>query len=76
MTTVVKRAIKAAGGASALARRIGTITPQAVSKWKKIPPLRVAAVSAATGIPQHELRPDLYRPPEEISHGETEKVEG
>ena len=36
----------------------------AVSKWCRtgIPPERVIAVEKATGIPRHELRPDIYPP--------------
>ena len=53
-------AIQAAGGVSALARRIGVSQP-AIPGWKRIPPDRVLAVEAATGIPRTLLRPDLYR---------------
>lgn len=56
------RAIKAAGGASALARALG-IKQAAVSQWHRIPAERVPDVAAATGIPRHELRPDLWEPP-------------
>jgi DNA-binding transcriptional regulator YdaS (Cro superfamily) len=53
-------AIRAAGGTSALAKKIG-VTPQAISQWGVIPHARVAQVSLATGIPREELRPDLFR---------------
>jgi DNA-binding transcriptional regulator YdaS (Cro superfamily) len=36
------------------------IYPSAVLQWKKIPAERVPAVESATGIPRHDLRPDLY----------------
>ncbi len=49
----------AAGGVSALARQIGVSQP-AVSGWKRVPPDRVIAIEAATGVPRTELRPDLY----------------
>jgi hypothetical protein len=55
----LQRALKAAGGASALARAIG-LSRQAVQQWKRIPGTSVEAVHIATGIPPHELRPDLY----------------
>lgn len=55
-------AIDRAGGVNALAKKIGT-SSAAVAMWTKIPPLRVAAVEDATGIPRHELRPDLYDAP-------------
>lgn len=56
--TPLERAIAAAGNASALARKL-SITPQAVIQWKEIPHDRLADVADATGIPAHELRPDL-----------------
>lgn len=55
----LEQAIAAAGGVSALARRIGVSQP-AVSGWKRVPPDRVLAVEAATGIPRTAIRPDLY----------------
>lgn len=48
------------GMAAKLARELG-ITPGAISQWRYIPAERVAAVSAATGIPAAQLRPDLAR---------------
>ena len=33
--------------------------------WKHVPPQHVKAVSVATGLPPHILRPDLWDPPEE-----------
>jgi DNA-binding transcriptional regulator YdaS (Cro superfamily) len=35
----------------------------AVAMWKKIPPERVPDVERITGIPRHELRPDLWEKP-------------
>lgn len=60
----LRRAINAAGGLAELAREIG-ITAQAISQWDDVPPLRVLAVERATGVPRHELRPDLYPEPAE-----------
>jgi len=65
-TDHLSRAIKAAGGPSALARKLG-IKPQAVSQWKNVPAERVVEIEAATGIPRHELRPDLHRTPEDAA---------
>jgi DNA-binding transcriptional regulator YdaS (Cro superfamily) len=55
------RAIETAGSQAEFARRIGA-TPQAVGQWSRVPVLRVLDVENATGIPRHELRPDVYPP--------------
>jgi TorA maturation chaperone TorD len=52
-------AIRAVGGVSELARRIGISQPS-VSNWAKVPAERVLAVEAATGVARVALRPDLY----------------
>lgn len=48
-----------AHGPAALAAKLG-ISSQAVVQWDIVPPRRVLAVEAATGVSRHELRPDLY----------------
>lgn len=58
-TQALQRAINAVGGLDGIARPLG-ITPQAVSQWDEVPPMRVLAVERITGIPREELRPDLY----------------
>lgn len=52
-------AIRAAGGITELARRIGISQPS-VSNWDRIPAERVVAVEAATNVGREILRPDLY----------------
>lgn len=47
------------GGMAQLADKLG-IARQAIYQWKRIPADRVVAVERATGIPRHELRPDLF----------------
>ena len=46
-----------------------TLSPlQAIQAWLKknrVPAERVLAVEKATGVPRHQLRPDLY-PPEDL----------
>lgn len=61
-TEPLQRAIDSGGGLAALAGALG-ITEQAVSQWDEVPPLRVLAVERVTGVPRHELRPDLYPAP-------------
>jgi len=51
-------AIQKAGGGAALARLLN-ITRSAVTHWDLIPPDRLRAVAAVTGIPASDLRPDL-----------------
>ena len=55
-------AIRAAGGVSALAKKIGIAQPS-VSAWTRVPADRVTAIEAATGISREVLRPDLYAKP-------------
>src|SRR5215813_10374328 len=57
----LEEAIRAAGGVSELARRLGIAQPS-VSNWQRIPAERVAAVEQATGIDRTRLRPDLFAP--------------
>jgi TorA maturation chaperone TorD len=52
-------AIRAAGGVSELARRLGISQPS-VSNWDRIPAERVLSVEAATGVTRAILRPDLF----------------
>ncbi len=62
MNTVLRKAVELAGGQTALAEKIGK-TQGHVSKWLErdyIPPESVLQIELATGIPRHELRPDLY----------------
>jgi TorA maturation chaperone TorD len=55
----LSEAIRAAGGISELARRVGISQPS-VSNWNRIPAERVLDVEAATGVERVVLRPDLY----------------
>ncbi len=58
----LETAIRAAGGVSELARRIGISQPS-VSNWARIPAERVLLVEAATQVGREVLRPDLYGNP-------------
>lgn len=52
------------GNLTRLAREIG-VSHSTVLGWlaTRVPAERVKAVSAVTGIPPHELRPDVFDPP-------------
>ena len=55
----LQEAIRAAGGVTELARRIGISQPS-VSNWSRVPAERVLTVEALTGVARAILRPDLY----------------
>jgi TorA maturation chaperone TorD len=55
----LEAAIRAAGGITELARRIGISQPS-VSNWERVPAERVLSVEAATGVERAVLRPDLF----------------
>jgi TorA maturation chaperone TorD len=55
----LEEAIRAAGGITAFARRIGISQPS-VSNWRRIPSELVLSVEAATGVARGILRPDIY----------------
>jgi DNA-binding transcriptional regulator YdaS (Cro superfamily) len=58
------------GGAAGLADKLNAINPtrpvtrQAVHQWLQVPAVRAVDVEAVSGIPRHELRPDVFRQPE------------
>lgn len=47
-----------------LADHLG-IVPSAVTQWERVPARHVPRVAAFTGIPERDLRPDMY--PEEAA---------
>jgi TorA maturation chaperone TorD len=55
----LEEAIRAAGGVSELARRLGIAQPS-VSNWERVPAERVSSVEEATGVDRARLRPDLF----------------
>lgn len=58
------KAKAAVGGPKALGYRIG-IRSQACSNWDVVPADRVLEIERITGISRHELRPDVFGPPDE-----------
>jgi DNA-binding transcriptional regulator YdaS (Cro superfamily) len=66
----LQKAKDACGGPSGLADKLNSlnpekrISPQAISQWRQVPAVRAFDVEAVSGIPRHELRPDVFRQPE------------
>jgi len=58
---ITVKALKAAGGVTALARLLGIKQPS-VTRWSRIPPERCLAVEEITGVSRYDLRPDVYGP--------------
>lgn len=58
----LKKAIKAAGSVSALARSIGA-DRTSMQRWTHVPEQWIIKIEHATGVPREELRPDLYLAP-------------
>jgi TorA maturation chaperone TorD len=55
----LQEAIRAVGGVTELARRVGISQPS-VSNWSRVPAERVPVVEAVSGVARVILRPDLY----------------
>jgi TorA maturation chaperone TorD len=55
----LQEAVRAVGGVTELAHRIGISQPS-VSNWSRIPAEHVLSVEATTGVSRQVLRPDLY----------------
>jgi len=63
----LKKAIESCGGQSSLASLIGKKQAH-ISIWlnrdKKVPAEMVLTIEKVSGVPRHELRPDIYPPDE------------
>lgn len=59
---IVQKAADRVGGITELARKLGIKHP-AFHSWTRVPAERIIDLEAVSGIPRHELRPDLYKPP-------------
>ena len=62
----LRRAVDIAGGQTALARLIGKKQGHVwwwLNKKTLLPPEIALRIEAATGVPRHELRKDLWEPP-------------
>jgi TorA maturation chaperone TorD len=70
----LQEAIRAVGGVTELARRIGISQPS-VSNWTRVPAERVLQVENASGIARTTLRPDLYIEPnvDDVARGRAQE---
>lgn len=59
-TEALIKAKEVAGGNAGMAGKLGDLTSQAVSQWKRVPAGRVLEVERITGISRHVLRPDVF----------------
>lgn len=59
----VEEAVKSEGSLRAVAARLG-ITPQAIAQWPRKGPRaeHVPLLEEMSGVPRHEIRPDIYGP--------------
>lgn len=60
--TGLRAAIKVVGNQATLAEKLG-VRQQSVSEWVRrntVPAERVLDIERLTGVPRHEIRPDLY----------------
>ena len=67
--TALDEARDKVGGDRGLARALTGISSQAVSQWRRVPPLRVLEVERATGVSRNRLRPDMYPLEEQAEAG-------
>ncbi len=74
----LSRALAPRGNSSRIAEAIG-VTAAAIAQWTRCPPEHARTVEAITGVPRHELRPDLWEvgmpslvPPTQTSSGKAE----
>jgi hypothetical protein len=56
--------IAKAGGPNSVARELG-ISHTSVLRWKRVPPKYAKRVAALSGVPLHEIWPELCDPPDE-----------
>ena len=59
MSRGLRKAVKAAKSKSSLARML-KVERATISAWYQIPERWVMQVEQETGVPRHELRPDLF----------------
>lgn len=62
MNTPLSKAVKAAGGLSALSRGLD-LDRHSIRRWNTIPAKWIIPIEHLTGVPREELRPDIFLAP-------------
>jgi DNA-binding transcriptional regulator YdaS (Cro superfamily) len=79
--SALKRAIELAGGQTALGKLLH-VKQTTVSSWLNgltkggVPAQHVPQITKATGVPEHELRPDVWPAPQPNRKGSDKPTEG
>lgn len=63
----LRAVLQTAGGVHQLAKALG-ITPSSVAQWDRVPVTRVARVSDLTGVRCSVIRPDFWRPEDDLEN--------
>ena len=58
----VAEIVRRAGGGAVVARALN-LHRSAPQKWQSVPPTYVSAISRLSGVPAHQIRPDVFDPP-------------
>jgi len=59
VVVALKKFARQRGAVGRLAKALGISQP-AIYQWRRVPAERVLMVERITGIPRHQLRPDIY----------------
>ncbi|MBB2157226.1 hypothetical protein HLH33_13045 [Gluconacetobacter diazotrophicus] len=65
----VSSIIKRAGGVVAVARAINR-HPSTISGWRRVPAEVAVDVAQLAGLEPSDIRPDVFRDPKSLAHGE------
>lgn len=63
MIDILEKAAEKAGGLTKLAAHL-KVRHQSLYSWTRVPAERALEIEKLTGIPRHEMRPDLWPAPE------------
>jgi len=67
---LIERIVDELGGLTKATEALGLTNPSIIANWRtrgRVPYKRVLDVESVTGIPRHEIRPDIYPSPAEVA---------